>query len=319
MGERGGLELHHRARRRHADHDHGAASPHEPQAEVDGRGGSGRHDGAVDAATVRQAAHDPLRILGRGIDDVRRAERPRAGAPPGGEVDCDDRVGPRERSGLDAVEADPAGADHGDAVARFDARCVSDRAIAGGDAAGQQAGAVEGHLGSDGNGLGVVDEHLLGEGGGAQALDDLGAARVAQRAALVECERRLAERRLTAAAEVARPAGAHERHDHVVSRREPVGLGARGLHDPGRLVTVDRRQAAAPRARGVGHVAVADRACADPHADLIGARRGELDLLDDQGLAEAVADGCLHAPTIGSAGGGDRRRAHASAATAAGE
>ena len=60
---------------------------------------------------------------------------------------------------------------------------LSDRAVAGDDAAGQQARAVERQLARDRHGLGVVDEHLLGERRGAQALRDLGAAARAQRAA----------------------------------------------------------------------------------------------------------------------------------------
>ncbi len=81
------------------------------------------------------------------------------------------------------------------------------------------------------------------------------------------------------------------------SARSRPGL----LDDPGRLVPVDRRQIAAPGARGVGDVAVTDRARADPHPDLVGARPGELELLDHERLAEAAADGCLHALTIRSA------------------
>ena len=81
----------------------------------------------------------------------------------------------------------------------------------------------------------------------------------------------------------------------MVARREPAGAVADRLDDPRRLVAVDRRARAAPGAGGVGDVAVAHRAGGDAHAHLAAPRRVELDLLDDERLAERVADRCLHA------------------------
>ena len=140
----------------------------------------------------------------------------------------------------------------------------------------------------------MVDEHLLGEGRGTQALRDLGAAARMQRAVLVQPEHRLAEGRLAAAADVARAARAHQRDDHVIARREATRLAAHLLDDARRLVAVDGGKSPAPGARGVGDVAVADRAGGDAHAHLSGPGRSEVDVLDDERLAEAVADGCLH-------------------------
>ena len=116
-----------------------------------------------------------------------------------------------------------------------------------------------------------------------------------QRAPLVEREARLAQRRLAAAAGVAGPARAHQRDDDVIAGPQLAGLAAHLLDDARGLVPVDRGHAPAPGARGVGDVAVAHGAGRDAHAHLVRPRRVELDLLDDERLAERVAHGCLHA------------------------
>ena len=77
----------------------------------------------------------------------RRRWRPRAGRR---EVDGDDRPGTGQHRSLDAVEPDASGADHGHAVACCQPARVDDGAVAGDDAAGQQAGAVERQLARDG-------------------------------------------------------------------------------------------------------------------------------------------------------------------------
>ena len=137
------------------------------------------------------------------------------------EVDRDDQAGSRERRALDAVEADAARPEHGDAVTFGHLARVDDRSVAGDDAAGQQARAVERQLGPDAHRLRVMHDGLLGEAAGAEALVDLGTCARAQGAALVEREARAAERRLPAQAGAALAAGAHERDHDAVARHEP--------------------------------------------------------------------------------------------------
>ena len=87
-----------------------------------------------------------------------------------------------------------------------------------------------------------MHEHLLGEPRRAQALRDLVSARPAQRAALVERERRRAEGRLAATADVAGAARAHERDDDVIAGSQAVARAAHLLHDSRHLVPVDGGQ-----------------------------------------------------------------------------
>ena len=89
-------------------------------------------------------------------------------------------------------------------------------------------------------------------------------------------------------------AGADQRDHNMVAALQPGDAGPDGLDDAGRLMTIDRRQVAAPRTLDVVDVAVADGAGRELDLDLARAGVGDLDLLDLQGLAELAADGGFH-------------------------
>ena len=65
--------------------------------------------------------------------------------------------------GVDRRQADAAGAEDGDRRAGLDPRRVDDRAVAGDDAAADQAGEVERHVVAHLHERVLVDDHLLGE------------------------------------------------------------------------------------------------------------------------------------------------------------
>ena len=155
---------------------------------------------------------------------------------------------------LDGIEADAAAADDDDARAGFHVGRVDDRAQPRQHAAGDERGAVEGHVLRDRDRLRLVDDHPLGERAGAQPMDDRLAGAVVQRRRAVEREHLLAEDGRALSAGGAEAAIADERRHHMVADFQARHARADRLDHARRLVAVDRRQFAAPGA-------VDDRRC----------------------------------------------------------
>ena len=119
-------------------------------------------EGVVDAA-AGELEHGADGIAGRRVDDVGRAERQREVALRRDAVDRDDATRADDRGGLDRVEPDAAAADHRDDLAGADLRGVHHRADTGRDAATDERGLVERHVGPDLHEHVLVHEQLLGE------------------------------------------------------------------------------------------------------------------------------------------------------------
>jgi hypothetical protein len=99
-----------------------------------------------------------------GVDKVRRAKLGRPLLLGGVDVD-DDNLGRLVDDGaLDDGQADAAGTKDGDGRALLDVGGDARGAVAGGDAAAQQAGSVHGRLGLDGDDGNVGDDGVLGKG-----------------------------------------------------------------------------------------------------------------------------------------------------------
>src|SRR6266852_8853096 len=93
---------------------------------------------------------------------------------------------------------------------------------------------------------------------------------------------------------MAMAAGADQRDHDMIAALQPGDAGSDGLDDSGRLMAIDSRQVAAPGALHVVDVAVADGAGRELDLDLARAGLGDVDLLDQQGLAELATDGGFH-------------------------
>ena len=92
-----------------------------------------------------------------------------------------------------------------------------------------------------------------------------------------------------------------EQRDHVVADGERGDVGPDLLDDPGSLVAEDRRRVSGGVGAGGGvEVGVADAAGGEADQDLSRPRLGELDLLDDERLAELLEDRRAH-PHLGPA------------------
>ncbi len=130
------------------------------------------------------------------------------------------------------------------------------------------------------------------------------------RSACVDRELGLAQVRLSSHAEEAPAAGADQTDHHPVAGAHGFDAHAHRLHDARRLVAVDGRKLAAPRAFGEVDVAVADRAGGDFDADLTGLGRVEQEVLDRERRAERPADCGFH-----GAGAGGKRDCWSRAAT----
>jgi hypothetical protein len=96
----------------------------------------------------------------------------------------------------------------------------------------------------------------------------------------------------TRSALLARATGRDDAEADVVSGRD-VGYGvADRLHDASAFVAEDDRPASvAELAVREPHVGVADAGSCDANQDLVGTRRSELDLLEDERLPRLVEDG----------------------------
>jgi hypothetical protein len=89
-------------------------------------------------------------------------------------------------------------------------------------------------------------------------------------------------------------AGAQQRDDDMVARRDPFDPRADLQDDPRRLVPEHGRQLTTPRAFHEKQIAVADRTGDDPDLHLPGARFGEVELLDREWRPERATDRRLH-------------------------
>ncbi|HEX6014447.1 MAG TPA: hypothetical protein VFY87_22150, partial [Geminicoccaceae bacterium] len=207
------------------------------------------------------------------------------------EVEGDDRPRAAQRRTLHAIQPDPAGADHDYVGTGRHPRCVEDRARPGDDPAGQERGAVERHVLRDRHDLRGVDRDLLGERTRAHRLVDGAPVGGPDRVFLVEPEPALAQDLPALGALTAGAARADQRHDDVVAGRDLRDARPGLNHHTRGLVPVDGGQHPAPAALQVGDVAVADGAGRQPHPDLAGGGRIEMDVLDHQRHAELAANG----------------------------
>ena len=171
------------------------------------------------------------------------------------------------------VEPDAAAPDHRDGLARADLRGVHHRADTGRDAATDERGLVERHVGPDLHEHVLVHEQLLGEARQVEELEHgLVAAPQPRRAGRVGGEPDLvAEVRPTRQAVTARAAEAADARDHVIAGLHVRDLRADGLDDAGRLVAEHRGHRARVLALHEVEVGVAQarrrRSAPTPRAD----------------------------------------------------
>jgi hypothetical protein len=139
---------------------------------------------------------------------------------------------------------------------------------------------------------------VLGKGTGVQALHDGRPGPGTQTTHLVQRERALAHVGSALIAEEAATTGTNQRYDNVITGAKPDHPGSDLFDDTGGLVSIDGRQRSPPGSLPVVNVAVADSARGDLHLELTVQGRVDLDVLDDEGLAELVADGGLHTRNV---------------------
>ena len=279
--------------RRHADQDRLAAPAGKAECRLDRFRASERLEGVVDAA-VRQV---PYRLDGIGrarVDDVRRAELAREVELRGDHVDGDDRRRARDAGSLDDVQPHPAAPDHCDRVARPDAGRVQHRADAGHHRAAHQRELGERKVAVDRDRGAGGHDRPLGERRRVVVVDLCAVAVEAARAVLhrgvvpadVLAEVQLPARTLTAVAAIGEP-----RQEDVIPRLQSVHARSHLLDDAGALVPQHDGKLGRVDPLGDVEVGVADTARRHPHEHLAGLRRVELELLDDERLAERPQDG----------------------------
>lgn len=131
----------------------------------------------VVATTVGQLDQlvDNRLALGEGarVDKVSGAELARPLLLAVVDIDSDDLGGAVGNSTLDNAEADAAGAEDGNSTALLDVGRDGGGAVAGGDTAAEQAGAVHGGLRVHSDDRNVGDDGVLAEGGGAHKVEDV--------------------------------------------------------------------------------------------------------------------------------------------------
>ena len=104
----------------------------------------------------------------------------------------------------------------------------------------------------------------------------------------------------------ARATGADQGDDDAVTNRETLHARPDCRDGPGGLVSVDGWQIPAPCTIGILDIRVADRAGLDLDFDLAVDRRTQMDIFDDQRLAELVTHrsfDLLHVPVLPAASG----------------
>ena len=119
---------------------------------------------------------------------------------------------------LDAVQADPADADHHDVGVRAHGGTVHHRAVAGDHAAGEDGGDVEGQVPVHLDDLRAMHRGIFGEGGGLQALKHRRAVTVEDLRATAPLEPMLAAAAVAERAAGADPAGSDHGDDHMIAR-----------------------------------------------------------------------------------------------------
>lgn len=163
----------------------------------------------------------------------------------GVDIDDDDLAGLVDDGALDNGQTDAAGAEDGDVVTLLDVGGDAGGAVAGGDAAAEQAGAVHGGILLDGDDGDVGDDGVLGEGGGAHEVQQVLALALEARGAVGHDALALGGANLAAQVGLARLAelallalGGVEGDDVVAGLHVGDAL-ADGLDDTGTLVTED--------------------------------------------------------------------------------
>ena len=118
---------------------------------------------------------DNRRALGQSgrVDEVGGAELTRPLLLAWVDIDNNDLGGTIGNGTLDDAEANAAGAEDGDLAALLDVGGDGGGAVAGGNAAAEQAGAVHGGLRLHSDDRDVGDDGVLGEGGGAHEVEDV--------------------------------------------------------------------------------------------------------------------------------------------------
>ena len=153
------------------------------QRGVQRRGAADRVEHEVGAAPAGQPAH---------LQRARRSRRSIVCVAPncraissgtGRRSIGDDLIAAGDRRALHDVQADAAGADHGDARAARHLRGVGHRADAGDHRAADRRQRVEGHVVRHRDRAGLGDDHEVGEAGGAEKRRDVLAARMDPRGA----------------------------------------------------------------------------------------------------------------------------------------
>lgn len=180
-----------------------------------------------------------------GVDEVGGTELTGPLLLAGVDVDNDDLGGLVDDGTLDDGQTDTAGAEDGDVVALLDVGGDARGAVAGGDAAAEQAGAVHGGVLLDGDDGDVGDDGVLGEGGGAHEVQEVLALALEARGAVghdalaLGCADLAAEVGLAGLAELALLALGGVEGDDVVAGLHVGDALADGLDDAGALVAED--------------------------------------------------------------------------------
>src|SRR5438132_1837802 len=208
------------------------------------------------------------------------------------QVDRVDLGGPGQPGALDGREADRAAADHRDARAFPDVRRVEDRAHAGGDAAGDQAGLLRRQVGVERDRRVAVDDCARGEGADPERLREL--------PTVGEGESRLGAPRRPAAARIAARAPAALAARRAPAEHDPVAGGhvlnvcPRFFHDPDTFVPEQNGQRMGPARLGDVEVRVADAARLEPDEHFVRADLSDLELLEAEAADLAQDDAAIH-------------------------
>ena len=210
-----------------------------------------------------------------------------------GQVDRDDALGTGQARANDGTEADETAAEDGDRRAALDLRRVERRADARREAAGERRTAVERRLGADLGKRDLGHHRVLGERRGAHKVAQLLATtretggavgQVATALLLADCD---AAVRARALAVDALPALRRKQRDHVIAGLDHRHALADLLDHAGTLVPEHARCVArGVCARRCVEVRMADAAGLEAHEHLPRLRLRQLDLLDDEWLAE---------------------------------
>ena len=265
---------------------------------VGGFGGAEGVEGEIDAA-VGELAHCRRGVHVARVDGVGCAEAAGELQLVVVDVDGDDPRGVEHPRALDGVEADAAGADHGDGHAGVGGRLVDHRADAGGDGAADQGGDLHRHLIGDGEAGLLGGDDVFAEDAELAHLEDLAAVLVVQADGAVEQPRAgglvcVAELRLPLAAGGALPAGGDEREDAAVAGLEFADAGADGFDGARAFVSEHGGQGEGGGTLDDVVVGGADAGGAHADADFAVLRLVLDEVFDFERGVGCVEDGCAH-------------------------